>query len=115
MAYDQQLANRVKSYLEAMPGLEIIEKKMFKGVTYMVNGKMCVNISGDNLMCRFDPALYTMISAKKGFQPLYMKGKLYQGYCYVGPEGFSKEKDFQWWIQRCLDYNKIAKASKKSG
>jgi hypothetical protein len=42
-----------------------------------------------------------------------MKGKEYKGYCYINPEGFKDIKDFDFYVNLCLDYNKIAKASKK--
>ena len=53
MAYDTKLADRIREYLAEIPNLKIEEKKMFRGLTFMVNGKMCINVSGENLMCRF--------------------------------------------------------------
>jgi len=113
MAYDVKLADRIREYLAAIQGLEIEEKKMFSGMAFMVNGKMCVNVSGDNLMCRFDPSLLEEIASRKGFREMIMRGKSLEGYCYVEPEGFKQKKDFDYWIQLCLDYNDRAKASKK--
>ena len=46
----------------------------------MVDGKMCINVSGDNLMCRFNPALQKEIAEKTGFEPMIMKGKGLKGY-----------------------------------
>lgn len=67
MAYDTLLANRVSAYLAMVPGLKVEEKKMSGGIGFMVNGKMCVNVSGQNLTCRFDPALWETLSQKTGF------------------------------------------------
>ena len=86
---------------------------MFRGVALMVDGKMCVCISGDNLLCRFNPALQEEVAGKTGYEEMLMKGKSLSGYCYVHPEGFKKEKDFEYWMNLCLDYNSQAKASKK--
>ena len=83
MAYDTKLADRMREYLAQFPSVKIEEKKMFRGLVFMVNGKMCINVSGENLMCRFDPALTKELSGKKGFLPMKMKGKEYLGYCYV--------------------------------
>lgn len=113
MAYDIQLASRIREYLVKVPKLEIEEKKMFRGLAFMVNGKMCINVSGENLMCRFDPALTEEIAEKKGFLPMIMKGKELNGYCYVEPSGFKNKKDFEFWINLCLDFNGRAKSSKK--
>lgn len=113
MAYDIQLADRVREYLAKFPKLEIEEKKMFRGLSFMINGKMCINISGQNLMCRFDPALTQDIAGKTGFLQMIMKGKEYKGFCYVEPPGFKNKKDFEFWINLCLDFNDRAKSSKK--
>lgn len=112
MAYDLNLADRVREYLMHFPKLEIEEKKMFSGLAFLINGKMCINVSGENLMCRFDPALTPDIAERTGFLPMMMKGKEYKGYCYVEPIGFMKQKDFGFWIGLCLDFNERAKSSK---
>ena len=111
MAYNEKLADRIRNALAHLPNVE--EKKMFRGVTFMVDGKMCVNVSGDDLMCRFDPALQDNVAQRKGYRTMLMRGREYQGYCYVGPEGITTEEDFAYWIGLSLDYNKHAKASKR--
>lgn len=113
MAYNIKLADRVREYLVHLPNIQIEEKKMFGGIAFMVNGKMCVNVSGENLMCRFDPDLQEEISRKNGFQKMIMRGKEYKGFCYVNPEGIKTEKDFEYWIKLCLSFNSRAKSSKK--
>ncbi len=86
---------------------------MFGGLAFMINGKMCINVSGENLMCRFDPNQQDEISGKLGYQTMVMKGREYKGYCYVKPVGFKAQKDFECWIDLCLAFNKQAKSSKK--
>lgn len=113
MTYNTTLADRLREHLAQFPRLEIEEKEMFSGLAFMVNGKMCLNVSGENLMCRFDPALTTQLAEKTGFLPMIMKGKELNGYCYVEPEGFRTDKDFNFWINTCLDFNDRAKSSKK--
>lgn len=113
MAYNKQLAGRVREYLRQFPKLEIEEKKMFGGLAFMVYGKMCVNVSDDNLMCRFDPDITQDMAERTGFLPMIMRGKEYKGYCYVEPAGFKNKKDFEFWINLCLDFNDRAKPSKK--
>jgi TfoX/Sxy family transcriptional regulator of competence genes len=113
MPYDNKLAERVRKYLNNCPGFKLEEKKMFGGLAFMVNGKMCVNVSGDKLMCRFEPALKDEVEKKPGYQPMFMKGREYKGYCYVQPEGFETEKDFEYWVNLCIDFNEKAKSSKK--
>ncbi len=113
MAYDTHLADRIREYLAQIPALEIDEKTMFGGLAFLVNGKMCVNVSGDNLMCRFDPALQEEVAEKRGYEPMIMKGKDLPGYCYITPEGYKSNNDLRYFIQICLDFNPSAKASRK--
>ena len=111
MAYNEKLAEKIRNTLSEIPNVE--EKKMFGGLAFLLNDKMCINVSGDNLMCRFDPKLEDKISKKKGYQKVIMKGRIFKGYCYVEPEGFKSKKDFEFWVNLCLDFNNEAKSSKK--
>ncbi len=113
MAYDHSLANRVREYLSEMEEFRVEEKKMFGGLAFMVNDKMCINVGDNQLMCRFDPELTEQLSERPGFLPMTMNGKEYKGYCYVDPIGYKSKKDFEFWINLCLDYNDKAILSKK--
>lgn len=113
MAYDDKLAMRVRGYLNELDQFEVTEKKMFGGLAFMVNDKMCINVGDKQLMCRFDPQLTEQLANKVGFLPMIMNGKEYKGYCYVDPVGYKNKKDFEFWIQLCLSYNAEAKSSKK--
>lgn len=113
MAYNTKLADRVRGYLESKTTLQVEEKEMFRGLAFLINGKMCVNVSGDKLMCRFDPQLENEVVEKSGFEPMIMKGKQLHGYCYVNEEGYKSNANFTYWLELCLDFNDKAKASKK--
>ena len=114
MAYNSALANRIREHLLHFTKLKVEEKEMFRGLTFMVNDKMCVCVSGENLMCRFDPAVAEEVAEKTGYQPMVMKGKELKGYCYVERDGYNSKKDFEYWVNLCLEYNEKAKSSKKS-
>lgn len=113
MAYDIQLADKIRNHLVQFTKLGIHEKKMFGGLAFIINGKMCINVSGNNLMCRFDPNLTLDIAGRKGYLPMIMKGKATKGYCYVEPSGFKDKKNFEFWMNLCLDYNEKAKSKSK--
>jgi TfoX/Sxy family transcriptional regulator of competence genes len=113
MAYDIKLADRIREYLLEYPKLKVEEKEMFRGITFMVNDKMCVCVSGDNLMCRIDPELQEEVAEKIGYKPMIMKGKELKGYCYVDPTGIRSKKELAYWVNLCLDFNNRAKPSKK--
>jgi TfoX/Sxy family transcriptional regulator of competence genes len=93
------------------PGVE--EKKMFRGITFMVNGKMCISVSGDRLMCRIDPDLHESAIQKKGCRTVQMGGREYKGYVYVDEEAIKSKKDLDHWMGLALEFNKHAKASVK--
>lgn len=112
MAYNEKLADRIRAAFAHLPKVE--EKKMFRGVTFMVDGKMCVSVSGDEMMCRFDPAMQETAAEKNGFRTMIMKGREYKGYGYISEEGIKSKKDFDYWVNLCLEFNGRAKASKRS-
>ena len=113
MAYSTKLAERIRTYLGSISKIKIEEKEMFKGLAFLVNGKMCINVSGENLMCRYDPALADEVAERTGFQPMIMKGKQLRGYCYVSEDGYKSKVNFEYWLKLCLDFNEKAKASKR--
>lgn len=113
MAYSTKLAERIRTYLDSIPKIKVEEKEMFKGLAFLVNGKMCINVSGENLMCRYDPVLDDEVAERAGFQPMIMKGKQLRGYCYVSEEGYKSKANFEYWLKLCLDFNGKARASKR--
>lgn len=113
MPYDIHLADRIREYLITVPGLQIEEKEMFRGLTFMINGKMCISVSGDEMMVRFDPALQDVFAEKSGFRVMQMKNREYKGYGYISPDAIRNKKDFVFWIKQCLEFNPRAKASKR--
>ena len=110
MAYNEKLTNRVREALAGISNVE--EKKMFSGITFMVNGKMCISAGNDRIMCRIDPAVHEESIKKKGCRTVVMKGREYKGYVYVNQEAIKSKKDLDYWIGLALDFNKRAKASK---
>ncbi len=111
MAYDEKLADRVRESLADIPNVE--EKKMFRGVTFMVDDKMCISVSGNELMLRIDPDLTEKLLEENGTRPMVHGGKHMKGFIYISSERFLNQKDFDHWIRLALDYNPKAKASKK--
>lgn len=111
MAYNEKLANRIREALVKVSNVE--EKKMFRGVTFMVNNKMCITVGDNEMLCRIDPALHEVSIKKKGCRTMVMKGRQYIGWVLISEEGMKTKKDFDYWIAISLDFNKKAKSSKK--
>ena len=111
MSYNEKLADRIRIRLAEIPKVE--EKFMFGGVCFMVKGKMCIGIVKDEMMCRIGPDSYETALEKNGCREMVFTGKPMKGYVYVSDEGMKSKKDFDYWINLCLDFNSKAKASKK--
>ncbi|MEO6582752.1 MAG: TfoX/Sxy family protein [Ferruginibacter sp.] len=111
MAYTEKLAQKIRKALAHLPNVK--EKKMFGGLAFLVNEKMCINAGANKIMCRIGPTLYEDVIKIKGCSAVSMKGRVYKGYVHIDEESLKDKKDFDFWIELALDYNKEAKSSKK--
>jgi TfoX/Sxy family transcriptional regulator of competence genes len=111
MAYNEKLADRIREVLASVP--TTTEKNMFGGVCFMVNNKMCVGVVKDEMMCRINPALQDMVLERAGCRIMDFTGRPMKGYVFISEEGMKSKKDFMYWINLSLVFNKLAKASKK--
>lgn len=112
MAYSEYLADRVRGSMKGL-NASYFEKKMFGGLTFMVDDKMCVGIIKDDLMVRVDPANQDAFLQEEGCRVMDFTKSPMAGYLYVAPEGIDMDEDLDKWVQRCLDFNPKAKSSKK--
>ncbi|PJZ77380.1 TfoX/Sxy family protein [Leptospira neocaledonica] len=111
MAINEKIAERVRKALTKQK--EVEEKKMFGGLCFMVNGKMCICVRDQELMFRIDPKDYESVLEKKKARPMIHNGNLMKGFVFVNVEELKSEKEFEYWIGLALDYNKSAKAAPK--
>lgn len=112
MAYDEHLADRVKEVLRDKR-VRFEEKKMMGGLCFMVRDKMCVGVEKDMLMARVGPGVFEKALMKKGCHEMDFTGRPLNGFVFIDPVGIDMDKDLEYWIQLCLDYNPKAKSSKK--
>lgn len=111
MPYSETLADRIREKLVHLSHVE--EKKMMGGLCFMVNDKMCIGIMKDEMMCRIAPDMYEKLLDEPGCRPMAFSGKTMKGYVLVDEYAIKTEKEFEKWIQYCLDFNPHAKSSKK--
>lgn len=111
MAYKEALADRIREALQHLP--EVEEKKMFRGVTFMVDGKMCISVSAGNMMVRIDPAMSESLLASYDCKTMVMKNREYKGYLLVHEMALNDKQTFDFWIGQALAFNEHAKASKR--
>lgn len=112
MAYNELLGDRIRQVLQDKK-VAFEEKKMFGGLCFMVDHKMCVGIVKEDLMARIGPDGFEDALKKKGVRDMDFAGRPMKGYVYVEPEAIDMDKQLEYWVQLCLDFNPLAKASKK--
>jgi hypothetical protein len=118
MAFNENTVQRIRGFLQAK-NAGFYETKMFGGVCFMVDGKMCCGThidkaSGeDSLMCRIGEDAYHIALQQDGVTPMEYTGKPMKGYIYVAENGFATARDLAHWLQLCLDFNPLAKSGKK--
>jgi TfoX/Sxy family transcriptional regulator of competence genes len=98
MAYDEELAERVRAALGSVPG--VTEIKMFGGLCYTVGGNMAVGVTGQDLMVRLDPESADAALADPGARPMDFTGRPMRGFLFVGPEGLRTDSSMKEWVDR---------------
>ena len=112
MAYNEKLADRTREII-SFTHKNVEEKKMFGGLCFMVNDKMCVGVEKERLMVRIDPAKYDEVIEMEGCKPMDFTGKIMKGFVFVDVYALNTKKNLEFWVKLALEYNKIAKPSKK--
>jgi TfoX/Sxy family transcriptional regulator of competence genes len=103
VAYDEDLANRIRELIAMEGGLT--EQKMFGGLAFLINGNMSVGVSGQGgLMVRVDPAETDALVAKPHARPFEMRGRAMQGWLRVDAEGVRTKRQLEPWVRRGVAY-----------
>jgi TfoX/Sxy family transcriptional regulator of competence genes len=98
MPYNEALAQRVRTILAEHDA--VVEKKMFGGLTFMLNGNMCCGIIRDDLMVRVGPEQQAGALAQPHARELDFTGRPMRGMVVVSAAGLDKDADLQAWVQR---------------
>jgi hypothetical protein len=103
MAYDEDLANRIRELVATEPG--VTEKRMFGGLAFLIYGNMAVSASGQGgLMLRCDPADTEDLRRKPHAGPFEMRGRVMDGWLRVDPEGVRTTRQLETWVARGVAY-----------
>lgn len=97
MAYDEELADRIREAVEGEPGLT--EKRMFGGLAFLVDGHLAVAASGrGDLMLRVDPAESDALTGHPEVTRMEMRGKQMEGWLRVGTAALAGDGELRRWI-----------------
>src|SRR5437763_17216156 len=103
MAYDEDLANRIRELLADEPG--VTEKKLFGGLAFLIGGNMAVSASGQGgLLLRVDPEQTDALLQEPHAEPFEMRGRSMAGWLRVRADGLQTEQQLQRWVERGVGY-----------
>ncbi len=112
MPYNEKLADRTREII-ARTHKKVEEKKMFGGLCFMVNDKMCIGVESERLMVRLDPEKYDEAMEREGCHPMDFTGKVMKGFVFVDIDVLRSKAQLEYWVKLALEFNKKAKSSKK--
>jgi TfoX/Sxy family transcriptional regulator of competence genes len=107
----QNTATRARRILSGRS--DVIEKMMFGGLCFMVNGRMCCGLTNAAFMVRVGPDQYEDALAQPHARPMDFTGRPLAGIVYVDPSGYRTDADLARWIQRGIDFVSTKAAGKK--
>jgi TfoX/Sxy family transcriptional regulator of competence genes len=110
MAYDEQLANRIRDAVSWQKG--IVEKKMFGGIAFMLRDKMFCGIVKDDLMVRVLEEHYDQALSEPYARPMDFTGKVLRGFVFVSPRGVNSQFKLATWIEKGFDFAMNAELKK---
>ena len=102
MSYDEKTAERLRRLLSARS--DVVERKMFGGLCFMVNGGMCCGLTSVALMVRVGKDRYEDALAQPHARPMDFTGRPLTGMVYVAPAGYTSDSALARWVQRGLDF-----------
>jgi TfoX-like protein len=103
VAYDEDLANRIRELVGAEP--DLTEKKMFGGLAFLIAGNMSVSASGQGgLLLRCDPEQTDALVKKPHAERFEMRGRAMDGWLRVAPEGVRTKRELEPWVKRAVAY-----------
>jgi TfoX/Sxy family transcriptional regulator of competence genes len=102
MAFDEKLAERVRGAIGKRR--DVVEKKMFGGVAFMVRGHMSCGIVGETLMVRIDPAREGALLRERGARPMDFTGRPMRGFLFVDGPGIAGGAALRKWVGRAVEF-----------
>jgi TfoX/Sxy family transcriptional regulator of competence genes len=114
MAYNEELSIRIKKLLIDQ-NENFVEKKMFGGLAFMINDKMCIGVVKDQIMLRVMDEVYETLLDVNGVNPMDFSGKIMKGFLFIDPEAFQTNKNLLRWINFGLEFAEkgVVKSKKK--
>ena len=101
MAYNLKLAERIRSELNSMP---FVERKMFGGVGFLLNGNMACGVNKNDLIVRVDPEKHSALLKKPHAKPFDLTGRPMKGWLVVEADGCKTDKQLSAWVKEGVEF-----------
>ena len=103
MAYDQNLAGRIDAALEKLNPPKLVDKKMFGGIGFLVQGNMACGVLGKDLIVRVGKDAYPELIALPETKPFDTRGRAMTGWVMVPDEFLQDDETLAGWVRRGVD------------
>src|SRR5215467_7198296 len=101
MAYNLKLAERIRSELNGIP---VVEKKMFGGVGFLINGNLACGVNKDDLIVRVDAEKHEALLKKPHARPFDTMGRPMKGWLLIGADGVKTDKQLSTWVKEGIEF-----------
>lgn len=102
MSYDAKLAERIRKLLQNRN--DVVQKKMFGGLAFLVNGSMCCGVIKTDLVVRVGAECYEQALREPHARAMDFTGRPLTGFVYVAPAGYKSDTSLKKWIEWGVDF-----------
>jgi TfoX/Sxy family transcriptional regulator of competence genes len=116
MAFNELLGRRIAIALDSV-GTGYVEKRMFGGLGFMINDKMCIGVVKDDLMVRVLEEKFDEVLAMESVRQMDFTGRPMKGFVFVEPAGIKDRRSLNTFVELAVEFGKFGalKSKKKAG
>ncbi len=111
MPYDEELAGRIRKSIARKGPID--EMKAFGGLSFMLDGKMCVGVQKNRLMVRIDPDKHDTLIKRQGAGPMDFTGRPMRGFLFIDAKGVPDAGSLNFWVNESVEYVRTVPAKKR--
>ena len=104
MAYDEGLAQRIREVLDELSLPALVEKRMFGGIAFMLQGNLACGVLKDEMIVRVGPERYEEAVTRPHTRPFDFTGRPMKGWVMVAADGYESDDDLEGWVQQGVDF-----------
>jgi TfoX/Sxy family transcriptional regulator of competence genes len=102
MSMNESIAEKIRAEVNHYP--DVVEKRMFGGIGFIVNGNMACGVNGSDLIVRVGPEQSQAALSRPHTKVFDMTGRPMAGWIKIAPEGFASQQDLKDWVKQGMEY-----------